>query len=77
MRKKKPHVAVMNAINGFLVVVCSDVSSAMAGQMRKQRSLFDENELSLDEFGKLISTHNGWGSEYGNRFERKVRMRYV
>lgn len=23
--------------------------------------IIDENELSLDEFGKLISTHNGWG----------------
>jgi len=39
--------------------------------------IIDENELSLDEFGKLISTHNGWGSEYGNRFGRKVRMKSI
>lgn len=29
--------------------------------MRKQTVIINENELSLDKFGKLISTHNGWG----------------
>ena len=53
MRKKKPHVAVMNAINGFLVVVCSDVSSAMAGQMRKQRSLSTKMSCRLTNLANL------------------------